>query len=83
MSIFLIPLEIGCSKLGEFLLKETTYLIVPYIIFFRQRASIRDFVGPFVRGSVGPRKTLIVLIGFQTANKNHLKSQEVAVRVTM
>ena len=26
---------------------------------------------------------LIVLIGFQTANKNHSKSREVAVRVTM
>ena len=42
-------------------------------------ASIRDFVGP----SVGPRKTLIVLIGFQTANKIHLASCEVEVRVTM
>ena len=36
-------------------------------------ASIRDFVGPWV----GPRKTLIVLIGFQTANKIHLASREV------
>ena len=42
-------------------------------------ASIRDFVGPWV----GPRKTLIVLIGFQTPNKIHLASREVAVRVTM
>ena len=33
MAIFWVPLEIGCSKLGEFLLKETTYLIVPYIFF--------------------------------------------------
>ena len=45
------------------------------------------WVGGWVGGSVGPwvcpRKTLIVLIGFQTANKNHLKSHEVAVRVTM
>ena len=46
-------------------------------------ASMRDFVGPWVGPSVGFRKTLIVLIGFQTANKNHLKSHEVAVRVTM
>ena len=30
-----------------------------------------------------PRKTLIVLIGFQTANKIHLASCEVAVGVTM
>ena len=34
-------------------------------------------------GSVGPNKTLIVLIGFQTANENHLKTYEVAVRETM
>ena len=34
MAIFWVPLEIGCSKLGEFLLKETTYVIVPYIFFF-------------------------------------------------
>jgi len=37
-------------------------------------------VGLWVGGSLGPRKTLLVLIGFQTANKNHLK---VAARVTM
>ena len=46
-------------------------------------ASIRDFVGGSVGGSVGPRKTLMVLIGFQKANKNHLKSHEDAVRVAM
>ena len=32
---------------------------------------------------MGPRKTLILLIGFQTANKIHLASREVAVRLTM
>ena len=38
---------------------------------------------PSVVPWVGPRKTLIVLIGFQTANKIHLASREVAVIVTM
>ena len=40
MAIFWVPLEIGCSKLGEFLLKETTYLIVPYIFFFSCEATL-------------------------------------------
>ena len=40
MAIFWVPLEIGCSKLGEFLLKEKTYLIVPYIFFFSCEATL-------------------------------------------
>ena len=42
-------------------------------------ASIHDFVGGCVGLWVGPRKTLIVLIGYLTANKIHLKLREVAV----
>ena len=34
MAIFWVPLEIGYSKMGEFLLKETTYVSVPHIFFF-------------------------------------------------
>ena len=50
---------------------------------FRQRAaSIRGFVCVCVCVCV-VSQFLIVLIGFQTANKNHSKSREVAVRVTM
>ena len=40
MAIFWVPLEIGCSKLGEFLLKETTYSIVPYNFFFSYEATL-------------------------------------------
>ena len=53
------------------------------IIIFRQRACLHMWLCGSVGPLVGPRKTLTVLIGFQTANRNHLKSHEVAVRVTM
>ena len=53
----------------------------------RRRGFLGSVLPPYVSFSVGlsvgPRKTLTVLIGFQAANKNHLPSHEVAVRVTM
>ena len=45
-------------------------------LFFRQRAaSICGFVGLWV----GRRKNLYALIGFQIANENHQKLDEIAV----